>query len=728
MDVQCERCKTEYEFDDALVSARGTTVRCTQCGHEFKVRRAEAPADGADRWVVRTTGGQELAFLTLRELQRAILSKHVGRADLLAHGGAQPRPLGTIAELEPFFEGRTSSRPPPGMTGGSGPHRFPPPPAVPQASEPLDGATRRTASWGAPPPPQPQPPPRRPADTLRPPAHGAAAPPPALPPTMSPVTSAAALAPTLVAAQPVVPVSAATPYGSSTNEPVGADPVTHRRPMAAPLPAAVVETPSPLPPPTGVRRVMPSDDEFPHMRGAMPSSFDDDYGVPRRRRVGGWIVAVVLLGAVGVVGWVVAKPYLLSRASGGAAAQQQLDPRAQRFLAEGEKAMSDGDLDVAQEDFDKASALAERDAHVLLDEARLAAAKADVPWLKLRLLPTDAAEETRMTRSQLDDRVGRARQAADDALAAAPDDPAAVRAKIDALRLVGERDAARGYVVKVIAQASQPETAYVLAALDLAEPEPLWPTVIDRLRLAAAGEDNAGRARAALVYALAKSGDVAGARAELAKLDAMTRPYPLLPNLHAFVDKTPAKASLDGGVAANASRVGGNPHGSQGGATTAGGGGEEPVGDEPGAMGEASKAIKKGDWGRAHRIYEALVARDPSDSEALSGIGDCARAQGDSAGAIAAYKRALAVNPSYLPALLGVADTEWASGDHAGAQRAYKDIVDRFPEGTYPAYVKTRAEGPPPAPAPTGAPAAGSAAAGSPAAPTPVSSADQNGL
>ena len=55
----------------------------------------------------------------------------------------------------------------------------------------------------------------------------------------------------------------------------------------------------------------------------------------------------------------------------------------------------------------------------------------------------------------------------------------------------------------------------MLAALDLAEPEPLWTTVIDRLRLAAAGEGNAGRARAALVYALAKSGDARGAKAEL---------------------------------------------------------------------------------------------------------------------------------------------------------------------------------------------------------------------
>jgi tetratricopeptide (TPR) repeat protein len=114
-------------------------------------------------------------------------------------------------------------------------------------------------------------------------------------------------------------------------------------------------------------------------------------------------------------------------------------------------------------------------------------------------------------------------------------------------------------------------------------------------------------------------------------------------------------------------------------------------------MQAASQAIKRGDWGRARQIYEALVARDPSDSEALAGIGDVDRAQGNMSGAIAAYKRALGVNPSYMPALLGVADTQWASGNRAEATRAYKDIADRFPEGTYPSYVKTRAEGPPPA-------------------------------
>jgi len=473
------------------------------------------------------------------------------------------------------------------------------------------------------------------------------------------------------------------------------------------------------------------DEDLPPSRSWQPSSTDESYLMPRRRRVGGWVVAFVLLLAVGVGGWVVAKPYLVSR---GAAAASQLDPRALALVGEGEKAIAEGKLDLAQEDFDKASGvpLAERDPRVLLDEARVAAAKTDVPWLALRLLSASASDELRATKADLAERLPRVRKAAEDAVRAAPDDPAALRAMVDALRLVGERDAARGYVSKIAAQASQPETSYVLAALDLAEPLPLWTTVVDRLRLAAAGEGNAGRARAALVYALARSGDTAGAKAELAKLDALARPYPLLPQLHAFVDKAPASPSIDGGIAAEVRHVDLSalplqtppplgPADTSAANAAAGGG-----------MQAAALAIRKGDWARARQIYEGLVARNPSDSEALAGLGDVARATGSPAGAISAYRRALAVNPSYLPALLGVADTEWATNDRGSAQRAYKDIIERFPDGTYPAYVKARAEpAAPAATATTSAPSTAPVETPPPApssSPKPTPSADPNGL
>jgi len=697
MDVQCERCQTEYEFDDALVAGRGTTVRCTNCGHQFKVHRREVSGAGDDQWVVRTRAGRQLTFLTLRELQRAILAKEVDRGDALVRRGSPPRSLGAIAELEPFFDGRASSVPPPPPPGHGGVSpRIPGPAGVPRPraqSVPPPRPARTTDSYTA----RDEPPaPRGKIDTLRPPPTAAAAPPPPIEPR--PVLNAVPRAPDGQAAV------------SSFDDAVSL-------PEPAPLEAS-----SPLPAPTvPVRRVsVASYDEFAGTRASIPSSADV-YSGPRRRRVGGWAVALVLVLAVGVAGWAVAKPYLVGHT---AAATPQLDPRAQAFVAGGERSLSEGNLDLSQEDFDKASALAERDPRVLLDEARVAAAKADVPWLKLRLLPAEAGDEERMTRSQLDEKIARARTAADQALAAAPEDPAALRAKIDALRLAGERDAARGYVARVIAQASQPETAYALAALDLAEPEPLWTTVTDRLRLAAAGEGNAGRARAALVFALAKSGDTAGARAELARLDALSRPYPLLPNLHAFLERA-AKGAVDAGAAASVPHVdlSALPSSPPAAGAGVGGGGagaaDVPAPGEPSnPMQAASQAIKKGDWGHARQIYEGLVARNPGDSEALSGLGDCARAQGDTGGAIGAYKRALGVNPSYLPALLGLADTQWAGGDRGGAQRSYKDIADRFPEGTYPSYVKTRAEGS----APAAAPATATGTAQTPSTGTPPKS------
>jgi tetratricopeptide (TPR) repeat protein len=238
--------------------------------------------------------------------------------------------------------------------------------------------------------------------------------------------------------------------------------------------------------------------------------------------------------------------------------------------------------------------------------------------------------------------------------------------------------------------------------------------------LAAAGEGNAGRARAALVYALAKSGDVAGAKAELAKLDTLARPYPVLPNLHALVDKTAVKPSLDAGAAAGsvvASAVPGQTPPSGAPPPPPAGAGESAPLDARGGMQAASQAIKKGDYPRAREIYDAIVARNPTDSEAVAGLGDVARSQGDTAGAITAYKRAIGMNPSYLPALLGLADTEWMSGDHASAVRRYTDIQDRFPEGTYPAYVKQRAEGGGSAPKGPSAPKKPSAA-GSPDEPS----------
>jgi tetratricopeptide (TPR) repeat protein len=431
---------------------------------------------------------------------------------------------------------------------------------------------------------------------------------------------------------------------------------------------------------------------------------EDGYLPPRRRRLGAWLMALVVAPSLGVLGWAAEKRFhvvevVAQHARGSAPA----DGRIESFLAEGEHALSEGDLDGAQGDFDKASVLADRDPRVLAGRSRVAAAKADIPWLKLRLLAPGDTTTARVASAELEERVSVARRFADDALSAAPQDAGAMRAKLDALRLAGDAQGARGYVVAIFAQAADPETAYVLAALDLGQPASPWPTVVERLRVAT-GPAGSDRARAALVYALARSGDAAGAKAELAKLDARPRLYPLLPELHAWLGMdratTSAATSPQAATALSAPAAPAAPSVADSSAprvptaappAAAPPAGEAPRSSGPSTIQAANQAVSRGEFERAERIYQGILATEPNDSQALTGLGDVLRLRTDPWGAIEAYQHAIRVNPSYLPAQLGLADTQWSQGDQSGAAKSYRRILDRFPAGMYPSYVSQRA-------------------------------------
>lgn len=106
MDVICERCSTEYEFDETLLSARGTSVKCTNCGHVFKVY--PAGADDADQaasaWRVKRPDGTIDAIESLRELQRQIAAGELTPDDEITRGEDGWKKLGSIPELETFFQ------------------------------------------------------------------------------------------------------------------------------------------------------------------------------------------------------------------------------------------------------------------------------------------------------------------------------------------------------------------------------------------------------------------------------------------------------------------------------------------------------------------------------------------------------------------------------------------------------------------------------------------------
>jgi predicted Zn finger-like uncharacterized protein len=106
MDVTCNRCNTEYEFEEALVSSRGTTVKCTHCGHLFKVQRATRcqvlPGD-VTHWTVRQSDGRATTLDTLSSLPSLIAEGKLGRDDELSRTGKLWRRLGDIEELDEHF-------------------------------------------------------------------------------------------------------------------------------------------------------------------------------------------------------------------------------------------------------------------------------------------------------------------------------------------------------------------------------------------------------------------------------------------------------------------------------------------------------------------------------------------------------------------------------------------------------------------------------------------------
>ena len=127
MDVRCEKCQTEYELDESKLKPGGVTVKCTTCGHMFKVRRRPTghvsssplppPGDGlggprspladgdeSDRtWLVRLEDGEIKTCRELSTLQKWIVSGRVTRECAISRTGKKWKPLGEIGELASFF-------------------------------------------------------------------------------------------------------------------------------------------------------------------------------------------------------------------------------------------------------------------------------------------------------------------------------------------------------------------------------------------------------------------------------------------------------------------------------------------------------------------------------------------------------------------------------------------------------------------------------------------------
>src|SRR5256885_2291396 len=149
MDVRCEKCGTEYELDEARLKPGGVTVKCTNCGHMFKIRkraptnvgatpppeltRPRAPSSqpasrapsttpvpdrirapdsgrvlrddgGGERlWIIRFDDASQKQCRELATLQQWIVSGTVTRESMISRNGKTWKRLGDIAELSSFF-------------------------------------------------------------------------------------------------------------------------------------------------------------------------------------------------------------------------------------------------------------------------------------------------------------------------------------------------------------------------------------------------------------------------------------------------------------------------------------------------------------------------------------------------------------------------------------------------------------------------------------------------
>ncbi len=122
MDIRCERCQAEYEFDESRLPEGGLTVRCAACGHVFKVLRARPPATGPLE--LRRAGVPLAVAPDLATVAQWIAERRLLPSDEVSSGGSLLRRLVDLPELARAF-------PPPPVAAA---------PAAPALGEPFHPA------------------------------------------------------------------------------------------------------------------------------------------------------------------------------------------------------------------------------------------------------------------------------------------------------------------------------------------------------------------------------------------------------------------------------------------------------------------------------------------------------------------------------------------------------------------------------------------------------------
>ncbi|MBN2497310.1 MAG: zinc-ribbon domain-containing protein [Deltaproteobacteria bacterium] len=674
MDVKCERCGTEYEFEENRVTEEGVTVKCSTCGHLFKIRKKsfvltepvvlgkkEGEASGKN-WMVRRVDGSILSFKELTTLQKWIVERKVTREAEISKSGETWKRLGTIAELASFFE------------------------VVDQASQPPPPAANTLPMPGAVPPG----------------VHVSHTPVPGVP-----MAQPMPVAPQMTPAPTSMPVPTPTPVSVPTPAPI-----------SAPIPA-----PAPSPTPASMPAFAPEPQE-PESWGSFADAGAEEDVVEKWKRRGRrkWFLIVPLILIVAGVGVF----FLVDR--------ELFMELVERVIGPGEDAISElavtqlrtgqahalkdsqPELEAAISDLDSAIKEAKGkypEAMAVLAEVyitradrsgeRISQLEREIAKLDEEvkaLSPPEGKEPAKDVKEKIvtlhNSKVALQKEAAGllsgaqkdmdkaqglihEARKVAPRAFWPLRAHADFLRVRGSDRAAIDVALKNARElkAQDPVLLYIDGASFATDPASL-DIAAQKLNQAIELEPELCRARyaLALVHAQKKRIDDAKVQLEriiekspkheaakrlLARLEAEAAPEPKPDEKPDKPDKKPA----------------------------------EPTGTPEtydGRMNLADALRNKGRTQQALEAYDAALELKPGDVEALAGKGWCYLDLGSNNSAITSFQRALQVNPRYGDAIMGLAESYKFKGNKEKAIQYYKRYLDVLPSGPEASVARTNLE------------------------------------
>jgi predicted Zn finger-like uncharacterized protein len=633
MDVRCEKCLTVYEFDDAQVGPQGVTVKCTQCGNLFKVKRKDekdlpaVPTPGpqtreriptpmqqptkqgvgdqlphaAPQWqpaplpapreriptpvppvepnqfLIRLAlSGEIFKIYDLSMIKDWIMERKITREDQISKDGEVWKPLGGVPELQPLF---------------------------------------RQAEQGR-------------SDVILPPA-------------------------------PAITGEGPSMMGGDSEEHHATTPKPKLTPAQLTIPPPVDQLP------------LPDDEEY----------------MPPRRSSAPMVVLTLFIILGGGIGYLALFQRQLVRGWLGQSSRAQ-----KAYEAGREKMLVDDDDGLRQATVRFAEAHG-ADADDPLPLAGLAEANATWAWYLREDAkaieatgPQAAATLKKEAQGHLDD----GKKAAQDALGLAPDSPEVNRAMAEVLLVEGAQSTeVDGYVKRALQKKpTDPETLYVGGALSFREGK--LDDARTQLELARGADKAPLRASFLLAKLDQQTNKLDEARSILAGILQTNPNHERAKALLNQLNLPPAATvAHDAGAAAAApDMAAAKPVAVAGPATPTPIGPATPRPDEPPRPGDYNKLVQQGDklsengkTDAARKSYEKALTLNPQGVEAITGIAYCDLDKEKFLGAIDKFKQALSISPEYGDALVGLAEAYKVQGNKPQAIDYYKRYLKAQPNG-----------------------------------------------